>query len=82
MFGLCMPTGSTYLVLKDGSKKNIASTDEMYPKKYIMQDEDILGWIKHLGYMNVESIMYEWNGKKTIVPMADYYAEHGQELEG
>ena len=81
MFGLCMPTGETYLVMKDGKLESIEMTDELKPIEYIMTDKYILQWVKKKGYQNVESIMYERNGKKAIVSMADYYAEHGQELE-
>jgi len=82
MFGLCLPSGETFLLLKDGSKESIAITDETNPRKYIMEDKDILEWVKTKGYKNVEAIIYTRNGKETTIKMADYYAEHGQELEG
>lgn len=82
MFGLCMPTGETYLILENGIKESIEMTDEANPRKYIMEDEYVLKQVKRVGYKNIISIMYERNGKETIVNMADYYAEHGQELEG
>ena len=86
MFGLCMPTGEVYLVMKDGKLENIMMTDESQPRKMIMNSQHILNAIKHRGYKNIESIVYstdyKHNGKKTIVSMADYYAEHGKELEG
>ena len=85
MFGLCMPTGETYLVMKDGKMESIMMSDEGNPKKHIMNDKHILETIKHKGYQNIDAIVYTTNykgGKETKVSMADYYAEHGQELEG
>ena len=82
MFGLCMPTGETFLLMNDGVKESIAINDEIHPRKYIMEDKDILAWVKTKGYQNIKAIMYTWQGKNTVVSMADYYAEHGQELEG
>lgn len=82
MLGLCMPTGETYLLLKDDSKESIMINDEIQPRKFIMNDEYVLKAVKRHGYKNVKAIVYEWYSRKTVVPMADYYAEHGQELEG
>lgn len=81
MFGLCLPTGEVYLILKDGKKDSIEFTDLASPRKEILEDKMILGKIKEHGYKNVEAIVYERYSKKTIVSMAEYYAEHGQELE-
>lgn len=85
MFGLCMPRGETYLVMKDGSLNSIIMSDETQPKKFIMTNKHILESVKHYGYENIDKIVYSTdykrNGKKTIVSMAEYYAEHGQELE-
>lgn len=81
MFGLCMPTGEVYLVLKDGKKDSIEISDLVHPKKEILEDKWILKRIKQLGYNNVDAIVYERHNHKTIIPMADYYAENGSELE-
>lgn len=85
MFGLCMPTGETYLLLKDGKIDSVMLSDESNPRKHIMTDKYVLSAIKRVGYKNVESIVYTQNYKnntnKVVVSMADYYAEHGQELE-
>lgn len=81
MFGLCLPTGSVYLVYNNGKKENIMNTDLAKPKKEILNDKYILEWVKQKGYKNIKSISYERNGKKTIVEMYEYYAEHGEELE-
>ena len=82
MLGLCMPTGETYLLLKDGTKDSIMINDEFHPRKFIMNDEYVLKAVKRNGYQNVEAIIYEWGNNTTRVSIADYYAEHGQELEG
>ena len=82
MFGLCMPSGETYLVFTDGKCQNIMINDESNPRKFIMNDKDILSWVKSKGYKNIKAIMYTRDGRNTVVNMADYYAEHGQELEG
>lgn len=82
MFGLCMPTGETYLLLKGGKQECVMLNDEIHPRKFIMEDKYVLGAIKRVGYQNVDAIVYERDGRKTIVSMADYYAERGQELEG
>ena len=82
MFGLCMPTGEVYLKLTNGEKDSIAMSDLVNPRKEIMEDKWILDYIKRIGYKNVEAIIYERYGKKVVIPMADYYAERGQELEG
>lgn len=82
MFGLCMPTGEVYLTLKNGKKDSIEMSDLSNPRKEMMEDEWVLKNIKRVGYKNVDSIVYERHNKKVIIPMADYYAEHGQELEG
>lgn len=81
MFGLCMPTGSVYLVYNDGHKEIIASEDLVSPRKEIMEDKHILKWVQIEGYNNIQAIEYERYGKRTIVTMPEYYAEHGQELE-
>ena len=82
MFGLCLPSGETYLLMKDGKMESIEMSDEVNPRKHIMNDKDILQWVKNRGYKNIEAIVYKRNNKKTIASMAEYYAEHGQELEG
>lgn len=83
MFGLCLPTGEVYLILKDGTKDSIEMTDLVNPKKEILEDKWLLDYVKKCGYNNVESIVYERKkyGEKVVVSMAEYYAEHGQELE-
>ena len=81
MYGLCMPTGEVYLILKDGTKKSIMLSDLVNPRKEIMESKWILDYIKHKGYKTIDAIMYERYGHKTIVPMADYYYEHASELE-
>ena len=81
MFGLCLPTGEVYLVLKDGKKDSVEISDLSNPRKEILEDKELLDYIKKIGYNNVEAIVYERYNKKTTVSMADYYAEHGQELE-
>ena len=83
MLGLCMPTGEVYLVLKDGKKDSIEITDLVNPRKEILEDKWLLDCIKKMGYKNVEAIVYERKkyNEKVVVLMADYYAEHGQELE-
>ena len=80
MFGLCLPTGETYLLLNDDSKESIMMSDELHPKKHIMESKDVLYWVKKIGYQNIKSIVYKGNGKETKVSMADYYAEYGQTL--
>ncbi len=82
MFGLCMPTGNTYLILRDGKQESIMINDEVNPRKFIMTDKYVLSAVKRHGYENVEAIVYERNDRKITIPMADYYAERGQELEG
>ena len=82
MFGLCMPTGETSLILKNGKIESIMFNDEANPRKFIMTDKYVLKAVKSKGYENIEAIVYERNGRKVTVPMADYYAERGQELEG
>ena len=81
MFGLCMPTGEVYLLLKDGTKDSIEMSDLCNPRKEMMEDKWIVKAVKRVGYKNVEQIVYERYSNKTIIPIADYYAEHGQELE-
>lgn len=81
MFGLCLPTGEVYLTLKDGKKDSIEMSDLVNPKKEIMEDKWILKCIKKKGYQNIEAIVYERYGHKTVVPMADYYYEHADELD-
>lgn len=83
MFGLCLPTGEVYLVLKDGKKDSIEIADLSNPRKEILEDKGLLDYIKKIGYNNVEAIVYERKkyNEKVVVLMADYYAEHGQELE-
>lgn len=85
MFGLCMPRGETYLKLANGELKSIMMSDESNPKKHIFEDEYVLKAIKHIGYKNVEAIIYQPdyrnNNRKTVVSIAEYYYERGQELE-
>ena len=83
MFGLCLPTGEVYLVLKDGKKDSIEISDLSNPRKEILEDKELLDYIKKIGYNNVEAIVYERKkyNEKVVVSMAEYYAEHGQELE-
>lgn len=81
MFGLCLPTGSVYLVYNNGKKENIMNTDLEKPKKEILNNKYILEWVKTKGYKNIKSICYERNGKKATIEMYEYYAEHGEELE-
>ena len=81
MFGLCMPTGETYLLLTNGKKDCIMINDECKPKKFIMNSKYVLKAIKHVGYKNVDAIVYEWDNHKTVVSMAEYYYEHAKELE-
>lgn len=80
MFGL--PTGETKFVLIDGSDYSFMLVDYVNPKKEIMQSKFVLDQVKAKGYKNIDAIVYERNGQKTIVSMAEYYAEHGQDLEG
>lgn len=80
MFGLCMPTGEVYLELNNGEKDSIMISDLASPKKEIMTDKYVLAAVKKAGYKNVKAIVYEDGSHKTVVPMADYYAERGQEL--
>ena len=79
MFGLCMPTGSTYLLYNNGKMETIILSDESDPKKFIYNNKYVLGAVKRVGYKNIKAIIYESSrrGKKTIVTMADYYAENG-----
>lgn len=81
MFGLNLPTGEVYLLLKDGTKDSIEISDLANPRKEIMEDKWILQYIKKVGYNNVAVIVYERGNYIVQVSMADYYAEHGQELE-
>lgn len=85
MFGLCMPTGSTYLLLKDGKMRNIMMSDESKPREHIMTDKYVLQAIQAVGYKNVTAIIYQPNHRssknQTKVSMADYYYEHAKELE-
>jgi len=76
-----MPTGSVYLVFKDGKKENIMITDLINPRKEIMNDEHIMGWVKRYGYDKIDSIVYERHGRVTKVPMADYYYENAKKLK-
>lgn len=82
MFGLCMPEGEVYLLMKDGKKDSIEICDLVNPRKEILTDKYVLIAVKKAGYKNIEAIVYERNDKRTVVKMADYYAERGQELEG
>lgn len=85
MFGLCMPTGSTYLLLKNGKTRSFMMSDENNPRKHIMTNKHILMEIKAVGYKNVDAIVYQPNYRshknEVKIGMAEYYAEHGQELE-
>lgn len=81
MFGLCMPTGEVYLILKDGKKDSVMLSDLTNPKKEILKDKYVLQAIKRVGYKNVSCIAYENGNHITQISMADYYAERGQELE-
>ena len=81
MFGLCMPTGSVYLVYNDGRKENIECVDLSKPKKEMMESKHILDWVRHKGYENIQAIQYERHGKVVTISMAEYYFEHGKELE-
>ena len=80
MFGLCLPSGEVYLILKDGRKDSIEMSDLVNPRKELLTDKWILKYIKEIGYQNVEALVYERDNTKVVVPMADYYAENGQEL--
>ena len=82
MFGLCMPMGETYLLMKGGKQESVMLSDETQPRKHIMECKYVLSAIKRVGYQNVDAIIYERNGKKIKVSMEDYYAERGKELEG
>ena len=79
---LGLPTGEIFLQYNDDTMESIEMTDESNPRKYIMNDKFILKWVQKRGYQNIKSIVYKYNNKKTVVSMVDYYAEHGQELEG
>ena len=81
MFGLCMPTGETYLILKNGIEKTIMLSDEEQPRKHIFESEHVLNGVKSIGYENIDKIVYKRNNHKTIVSMAEYYYEHAKELE-
>lgn len=85
MFGLCMPTGETYLLLNDGTERSIALNDTTKPREFIMTNKYVLDAIKSVGYKNVQAIIYQPNFKVrknlTKVSMADYYYEHAKELE-
>ena len=76
-----MPTGEVYLVFNDGKKESVEITDLLNPRKEILADKWLKGIVKKRGYNNIKEIVYERYGRKVIVPMADYYAENGQELE-
>lgn len=80
MFGLCLPTGEIHLEYTNGIWDCIMIIDLKNPRKFIMNDKDILCYVKLKGYMNIKSIIYIRDNKKTVVRMADYFAEHGQEL--
>lgn len=82
MFGLCMPEGEVYLLMKSGRRELVSMVDLTSPRKELLKDAYVLKAIKHYGYKKVEAIMYERSGYKVIIPMADYYAENGQKLEG
>ena len=82
MFGLCMPEGEVYLLMKSGGRECVMMADLISPRKELLNNSNILKAVKHYGYKNVEAIMYERNGCKVIISMADYYAENGQKLEG
>lgn len=76
-----MPTGEVYLVFNDGKKESVEIADLLNPRKEILADKWLKGIVKKRGYNNIKEIVYERYGRKVIVPMADYYAENGQELE-
>lgn len=85
MFGLCMPTGETYLRLINGKQRSVMLSDETNPRKHIMANKYVLQAIQAEGYKNVEAIVYQpdyhYNKNKTVVTMAEYYYEHADELE-
>ena len=81
MFGLCMPSGDVYLVFKDGKKENIMMTDLISPRKEILENKYILKSIKHYGYENIDSIVYERHGHTSKVSMAEYYYENAKKLK-
>lgn len=81
MFGLCMPTGELFLLLNDGKKESIAIVDLIQPRKEILEEDYILKAIKHYGYKNIDTIIYERNNKTTKVKMAEYYYENAKRLE-
>lgn len=81
MFGLCIPTGETTLVFKDGKVDSIALTDQSHPKSYILNDKYVLRAIKHYGYESIDKIRYERNGRRTEVSMAEYYYENADKLK-
>ena len=80
-----MPVGETYLKLTNGKLESIMMSDESKPKEHIMKSKYVFNAIKRVGYKNVEAIIYQpdyhYNKRKTIVTMAEYYYERGQELE-
>lgn len=81
MFGLCLPTGDTYLIFKNGKTESIMLTDETEPKKFIMNSKYVLEAIKYRNYKDIEAIVYEYNNHKTVVSMAEYYYENADKLE-
>ena len=81
MFGLCLPTGETYLVLNDNKKRSIMISDEIQPRKNILENKYVLQAIQAVGYENVNSIVYERNNKKVKVSMAEYYYENADKLK-
>lgn len=81
MFGLCMPTGEIWLEFKDGQTISIEMTDEVSPKKHILEDKNILQWVKKYGYENINRIIYKRNNFVTAVSMAEYYYENASKLE-
>ena len=81
MFGLCMPTGEVYLILKSGEKDSIEISDLVHPRKEIMEDKWLLQYIKKIGYEDVKQIVYKRHNHKTVVEMAEYYSENAKELD-
>ena len=81
MFGLCLPTGSVYLVYNDNQKECVMITDLVNPKKEILNDKWLLKHIKTKGYKNIKEIQYERDGRITKVSIADYYYENAKELD-
>ena len=81
MFGFCMPSGNIYLLFNNGKKETIMMTDMIKPKQEILENKHILSAIKHFGYENIDSIIYERNNKTIKVSMAEYYYENSKKLE-